>query len=191
MPDDERRMMMTDESQRDQRDQFATRRCVLLGAGVLGAAGVLTACSTAAVPYDANGAGQAPGMDSATPAGMSSGMSSSMAAQPSGSASAMNNGGHMGTPLGKAADIPVGGGMIFTSAKVVVTQPVKGQFKAFSAVCTHVGCLCNQVADGTIDCPCHGSKFKIADGSVVTGPASAPLAGAGAVTVSDGNLFLT
>lgn len=169
---------MTDESQQD---QCATRRCVLLGAGVLGAAGVLTACSTAAVPYDANDAGQAPGTTATT--------GSSVASQPSSSASAASGGGQTGTVLGKTSDVPVGGGMVFTAAKVVVTQPSKGQYKAFSAVCTHVGCLCNQVADGTINCPCHGSKFKITDGSVVTGPAPAPLA-AKTVTVSGDNLLL-
>jgi Rieske Fe-S protein len=178
---------MTDESQQH---QCATRRCVLLGAGVLGAAGVLTACSTAAVPYDANEAGQAPG---AAPSSTGDGM----AGQPSSSASAKGgsvnggakSGGQMGTPLGMAADVPVGGGKVFTAAKVVVTQPSKGEFKAFSAVCTHVGCLCNQVADGTINCPCHGSKFKITDGSVVAGPAPAPLAAA-KITVSGGKILL-
>jgi Rieske Fe-S protein len=168
---------MTDESQRDQRDLFATRRCVLLGAGVLGAAGVLTACSTAAVPYNANDAGQAPGAGTASPAA---------AAASAGTAGATPS----GTVLGEASAVPVGGGMIYTSAKVVVTQPTKGEYKAFSAVCTHVGCLCNQVADGTIDCPCHGSKFNITDGSVVTGPAPSPLAAA-SVTVSDGKILLT
>jgi Rieske Fe-S protein len=96
----------------------------------------------------------------------------------------------MGTLLGMAADVPVGSGKVFTAAKVVVTQPAKGEFKAFSAVCTHVGCLCNQVADGTINCPCHGSKFKITDGSVVAGPAPAPLAAA-KITVSGGKILLT
>jgi len=81
-----------------------------------------------------------------------------------------------GTVLGAATDIPVGGGAIYTSAKVVVTQPASGQYKAFSAVCTHVGCIVNKVANGTIDCPCHGSEFRITNGAVVTGPAMAPLA---------------
>ena len=182
---------MTDESQQD---RCATRRCVLLGAGVLGAAGLLSACSTAAVPYDANGAGQAPApadmgttapmAPSAAGGGMGSGSmsSGSMSSPTSGS---MSSGGMSspsgsapmgGTALGSAADIPVGGGKVFTSAQVVVTQPTAGQYKAFSAICTHVGCICNQVAGGTINCPCHGAKFKITDGSVVAGPATTPLA---------------
>jgi Rieske Fe-S protein len=166
---------MTDESQRDQRDLFATRRCVLLGAGILGAAGALTACSTDAVPYDANDAGQAPS-------------AAATAVAPAG-ASGTAGAGQPGTLLGESAAVPVGGGIIYTTAKVVVTQPAKGEYKAFSAVCTHVGCLCNQVTDGTIDCPCHGSKFNITDGSVVTGPASSPLATAN-ITVSDGKILL-
>jgi len=80
-----------------------------------------------------------------------------------------------GIVLGAASEIPVGGGKIYTAAKVVVTQPARGQYRAFSAVCTHVGCIMSEVADGTIDCPCHGSEFKITTGAVVTGPAPAPL----------------
>jgi Rieske Fe-S protein len=80
-----------------------------------------------------------------------------------------------GVVLGAASEIPLGGGKIFTAAKVVVTQPTRGQYKAFSAVCTHVGCIMSEVANGTIDCPCHGSEFKITTGAVVTGPAPAPL----------------
>ncbi|KOV70097.1 Rieske (2Fe-2S) protein [Streptomyces sp. MMG1121] len=80
-----------------------------------------------------------------------------------------------GTDLGKTGDIPEGGGKIFKDEKVVVTQPSKGDFKAFSAICTHEGCTVSKVVDGTIDCPCHGSKFHIADGAVAHGPATRPL----------------
>ena len=77
-----------------------------------------------------------------------------------------------GGPIAKTADVPVGSGVIVDD--VVVTQPVAGEFKGFSAKCTHKGCTVNKVADGTIDCPCHGSKFNL-DGTVAKGPATAPL----------------
>ena len=80
-----------------------------------------------------------------------------------------------GPELARTSDIPEGGGKIFKGPKVVVTQPTKGDFKAFSAICTHEGCTVAKVADGTIDCPCHGSRFRITDGSVANGPASRPL----------------
>jgi Rieske Fe-S protein len=75
----------------------------------------------------------------------------------------------------KAADIPVGGGKIFSDEKIVVTQPTAGEFKAFSSICTHQGCPVTKIADGTIDCTCHGSKYSIEDGSVEDGPAPKPL----------------
>ena len=68
-----------------------------------------------------------------------------------------------GGVIAKTADVPVGSGVIVD--EIVVTQPAAGEFKGFSAKCTHKGCTVNKVADGTIDCPCHGSKFNL-DGSV-------------------------
>jgi Rieske Fe-S protein len=88
------------------------------------------------------------------------------------------------------ADVPVGGGQIRTDQKVVVTQPTAGSFMAFSAVCTHQGCLVGSIADGMIVCPCHGSRFSISDGSVTGGPAPAPLAPA-SITVSGDTITLT
>ena len=79
------------------------------------------------------------------------------------------------TKMVKAADIPVGGGVIYPDAVVVVTQPVAGSFKAFSAMCMHLGCVVNKVELGKIVCPCHGSEYSIADGSVYTGPSTSPL----------------
>ena len=77
--------------------------------------------------------------------------------------------------IGKAADVPVGGGKIYSGDKVVVTQPTQGQFKAFSAICTHQGCPVSEIKGTSIDCTCHGSKFSIKDGSVLAGPATKPL----------------
>ncbi|MHA6763422.1 Rieske (2Fe-2S) protein [Streptacidiphilus sp. PAMC 29251] len=94
------------------------------------------------------------------------------------------------TDVGPVGDVPVGGGKVFKDQKVVVTQPAAGQYKAFSAVCTHAGCLVDAVKDGTIQCPCHGSEFKIADGSVANGPATSPLP-AHTVAVQGGKLVVT
>lgn len=80
-----------------------------------------------------------------------------------------------GGALAATSDIEVGGGSIFADEKVVVTQPTEGDFKAFSSTCTHQGCQVASVSDGEIHCPCHGSAFSIEDGSVVGGPAPAPL----------------
>lgn len=66
----------------------------------------------------------------------------------------------------------MGGGAIFADAEVVVTQPSKGEFKCFTAVCSHQGCLVSSVSGGTINCDCHGSKFSIEDGGVEEGPAT-------------------
>ncbi|GGV55815.1 iron-sulfur protein [Streptomyces longisporoflavus] len=84
-------------------------------------------------------------------------------------------GGAGGAVLAKTSEIPVGGGKIFKDAGVVVTQPTEGEFKAFSNRCTHKQCPVTSVEGGTINCPCHGSKFAVADGSVQASPAAKPL----------------
>ena len=75
--------------------------------------------------------------------------------------------GAAGTVLANAADVPVGGGVIVDEFQVVVTQPTEGEFRGFSAICTHQGCTVAAVEEGTINCDCHGSRFSIEDGSVV------------------------
>jgi Rieske Fe-S protein len=91
--------------------------------------------------------------------------------------------------LASTSDIPVGGGTVFKDQKVVVTQPASGEFKAFTAVCTHRGCLVGKVANGTIDCPCHGSQFSATDGSVKKGPATTGLDAVN-ITVSGSDITL-
>ncbi len=75
------------------------------------------------------------------------------------------------------ADVPVNGGKVLQDVQVVVTQPQAGTYKAFSAVCTHEGCLVSGVSNNAIVCPCHGAQFSASDGAVLGGPAPAPLAG--------------
>ncbi len=133
-----------------------TRRVVLRGAAVGGLAlPLLAGC----------GGGQASG-SSPDPASSGAGAS----------------GGSGGGSTVTTADVPVGGGTVLQDQQVVVTQPAQGDFKAFSAICTHQGCTVTGVQSGEIVCPCHGSHFSIKDGSPVSGPAKTPL-GAKKVTV--------
>jgi len=142
----------------------SNRRTLLAYVGAACAA-ALAGCTT----YNANNggiAGNPPAQSNSTPAAEAGG--SSGAAASSGP-----------VVLAKTADIPVGGGKILADKKIVITEPQSGTFKAFTAVCTHQGCIVNSVSGGTINCPCHGSKFSIVNGSVVNGPAPSPLAPVG------------
>jgi Rieske Fe-S protein len=91
--------------------------------------------------------------------------------------------------VGKVSAVPVGGGVIYPSHGVVVTQPTSGAFRCFSSSCTHLGCTVNKVADGLIQCPCHGARFSIDDGSVKAGPAPRPLT-VEQFTIKDGVVVL-
>lgn len=123
-----------------------TRRNVLLGAGAVGALGVLAAC----------------GGDSTPPGGTATTPPETVPTTAS-------------TPeVIKTGDIPVGSGKVIKTQNVVVTQPAAGTFKAFDATCRHMGCQVGTVTS-TINCPCHGSRYSIQDGSVVNGPTTAPL----------------
>jgi Rieske Fe-S protein len=91
------------------------------------------------------------------------------------SAGSGGSGGGGATALAKTTAIPEGSGTIFGDQGVVVTQPKPGDFKGFTNICTHMGCPVHDVTS-TINCTCHGSQYSITDGSVVTGPATQPLA---------------
>ncbi|MFJ9888603.1 Rieske (2Fe-2S) protein [Streptomyces sp. NPDC091287] len=137
------------------------RRRTVLAAGAAGAAALATGCGSS------DGGGDGDASPTPTPTGDVTG----------------------GAELARTADIPVGGGTVFKERKVVVTQPEEGEFRAFSAVCTHASCLVSTVSDGTINCPCHGSKYSLTDAAVEAGPATRPLP-AERITVSGGAIRL-
>jgi Rieske Fe-S protein len=142
-----------------------TRRVVLRSATVGGLAlPLLVACG---------GSGDA---DDGSAAGSSDSAASGDAPSDAASSDTAPSGGSGGGGDVSASDVPVGGGTVLEDQKVVVTQPASGDFKAFTAVCTHQGCLVTKVEDGEIVCPCHGSRFAIEDGSPLSGPAQSPLA---------------
>ncbi|WP_328890714.1 Rieske (2Fe-2S) protein [Streptomyces sp. NBC_00316] len=137
------------------------RRRTVLTAGAAGAAGLVTACGSSG--DGGRSTTHAPEASrSATPSTKAGAASADGSASP-------------GEALAKTSDIPVGGGKIFAEQEVVVTQPEKGEFKGFSAICTHMGCTVAEVSEGTINCPCHGSRYRITDAAVVAGPAPQPL----------------
>jgi nitrite reductase/ring-hydroxylating ferredoxin subunit len=142
----------------------ASRRALLTGAGAVGAAALLAACSDDPEPAG-TGSGQTPagGTSASAPAG-------------SGSSPSGGSGGDPGPDVvAKTSEIPVGGGKIVADKGVIVTQPVAGTFKGFTNICTHMQCPLAEVAGGTINCNCHFSKFSITDGAVVSPPATQPL----------------
>ncbi|MEU7055803.1 Rieske (2Fe-2S) protein [Streptomyces sp. NPDC046197] len=140
------------------------RRTVVAAMGAAGLAVALTAC----------------GSDNKSSSGSSTTQNGSNTGS-GGSGGGAAAAGSGGTVLAKTADIPEGGGKVLGG--VVVTQPTKGEFKAFSSKCTHQGCPVNEVVNGVIKCPCHHSEFSATDGSVKKGPATQPLA-AKSITVS-------
>lgn len=119
--------------------QPASRRTVLRGAALAGAAGLgVAACS--------------PGEPSSRPATPTAPVE-----------------------LGAPEEVPVGEAKLYRNDRLLVAQPVKGEFKAYGAVCTHAGCILSKIEDGQATCTCHGSKFDPATGKVLDGPAGAPL----------------
>jgi len=143
-----------------------TRRILFHGLGALGIAVALAGCGS-----DNTG-------------------STEPAPDRSGGSGGSGGGPASGKTLTTTSDVPVGGGVILTDAKVVITQPTAGQFDAFSAVCTHQGFLVTSVEDGSIMCNHHGSQYDAKTGAVTQGPAPAGLQKVG-ITVKGGKILAT
>lgn len=137
------------------------RRAVLTAGGLVLAGGALAACGGAGSATTEATTGAAATAAPAAPAPITA------AATPP-----------ITGALASVNQIPVGGGVIVPEPPIVITQPIAGTFKAFTAICPHQGCLVSEVAENQIVCPCHGSLFSAEDGAVVQGPAEQGLTAA-------------
>ncbi|MEU1280592.1 Rieske (2Fe-2S) protein [Streptomyces sp. NPDC005805] len=77
--------------------------------------------------------------------------------------------------LGAADAVPVGGTRLYREQRLLVHCPAEGEYKAFSAQCTHAGCVLDKVEGTEGNCPCHGSRFDVTTGKALKGPATVPL----------------
>jgi nitrite reductase/ring-hydroxylating ferredoxin subunit len=97
----------------------------------------------------------------------------------------------MANQLVESSKVPVGGGIKVEASVgvLMVVQPTRGNFAAYSAICTHAGCEVSRATAQAIICTCHDSRFSTSDGQVISGPAGRPLRNF-AVVERSGMLFL-
>jgi Rieske Fe-S protein len=145
----------------DEHHPFNRRRALqgVAGIGVLGIAGsVLAACGSDEPDTTAPSA-------------------SSDNSQPAASETESGGDESAADAVASTSDVPVGGGLILEDPEaMVITQPADGDFHAFTAICTHQGCVVGSVENNVIKCPCHGSQYDATTGEVVGGPAPKALA---------------
>jgi Rieske Fe-S protein len=114
------------------------------------------------------------GCSPAAPSGAADGTSNGGGTGKSGTADPGTDGDTGGAPVevAKVADVPVGGSISATlsGAPILISQPTAGDILAFTAICTHQGCVV-EPAKKEFDCPCHGSRYDAATGDVLSGPA--------------------
>ena len=76
-----------------------------------------------------------------------------------------------------ASDLPPGRALRFADGNgnpAWLLHEPNGDFRAFSAICTHAGCSVD-LSGGQFVCPCHGGTYSASDGSVLGGPPPSPL----------------
>jgi len=137
---------MAEQSQISSTDRRTVLRTTALGVAVAGVGVTAAACSTNNSVAQGSGAQQAQAAPTGGPVNV------------------------------KTSQVPLKSGLINTDAAIVVTQPSAGEYKAFTAVCTHQQCIVGSVQNNVIQCPCHGSQYSASTGEVLQGPATQALA---------------
>ncbi len=84
--------------------------------------------------------------------------------------------------IAKVSDLQPNSSLVFNRSDYAWELPAllvrrsDGSFVAYDASCTHNRCEVAYLAEAQqLRCPCHGARFRIEDGEVVRGPASAGL----------------
>lgn len=80
--------------------------------------------------------------------------------------------------IGKVSDMQKDSGKIikFGNEPVIVLRLANGNYRAFSATCTHLSCIVQYRKDyGQIYCACHNGRYDL-HGRNISGPPPAPLA---------------
>lgn len=102
------------------------------------------------------------------------------------------SGGGGRSEVGATGDFPPNSGAVVpvNGAPAIVVNTAQGM-KAFSAVCTHLGCIVEwDQSRQIILCPCHDGRFNPANGAVISGPPPAPLPEF-ALTVERGTVYVS
>jgi cytochrome b6-f complex iron-sulfur subunit len=93
---------------------------------------------------------------------------------------------------GDEKDLPAGQGKVVSAGDkpVIVVHTAQGGIKAYSAVCTHLGCIVGwQQSRGFIQCPCHDGRFNPVTGAVISGPPPRPLPSV-QVSIENGKIYV-
>lgn len=92
---------------------------------------------------------------------------------------------------GTTEDLPAGTGKVIpVGSKPVIVTNTEAGITAFSAVCTHLGCIVGfDTTIRQIVCPCHDGHFNPANGAVISGPPPRPLPPV-AVSVEKDQIFV-
>lgn len=80
--------------------------------------------------------------------------------------------------VGVVNDFPVGQGKVVAvnDKPVIIVNTAQGGLKAFSAICTHLGCISEwDQRRQFILCPCHDGRFNPVNGAIISGPPPTPL----------------
>ena len=118
-----------------------------------------------------------------------SGTSSTGTTEPTTTANASVDDGRVN--MGKAADLNDNGFLYSKADNIIVVRNEDGSLSALNPKCTHQQCPVEWDAEAAnLSCPCHGSVFAT-DGSVLSAPATTPLASYADVVEEGEDIFVT